>query len=220
MKTAAVILAAGGSSRLGRPKQLVRIGDEALLDRTIRIAHEAGTAPVYVILGANAEIILAGSLMMSRAISSEVSKADTAAGPALHTRVRIVENGQWREGIASSIRAGVEAAARADALLFLACDQPAVTAEHLRQLLEAAASSRSSLAASAYAGCIGIPAVFTRHHFAELLSLHGDSGARSVLEKHSRDVAVIPLQNGELDLDTPGSVAAFELSSGIHVKPA
>ena len=176
MKIAAVVMAAGESMRLGQPKQLVQLNGEPLLQRTLRIAAEAACQPVIAVLGANADVVRAGC---------HLSGAETIVNP------------EWREGMASSIRMGIRAAADAgcDAVLLMACDQPAVSAVHLRALLAAG----ESVVASGYAGRRGVPAYFAAEHFGALLALSGDVGARDLL----RDAPVVPLPNGEFDVDSP-----------------
>jgi CTP:molybdopterin cytidylyltransferase MocA len=181
MRVAAVILAAGASTRLGEPKQLAMLGGERLLERAVRVAVEAGCTPVVVVLGAEAERILA---------ECDFRTAD------------VVINEAWREGMAASIRAGVAAIAGVcDAAVVMTCDQPAVTADHLRKL---AATCGEVPAASAYAGRKGVPACFAAGHFAELMNLHGDAGARSLLES----AQAVDLESGELDIDTLESLEA------------
>ncbi len=176
---AAVILAAGASRRLGEPKQLVQFMQETLLERAVRVAVEAGCRPVVVVLGASSEAILAHS----------------ALAPA-----KIVLNPEWEEGMASSIRAGIRGLPPAiEAALLLTCDQPAVTAGHLRRL---AAEAPGEPVASAYAGRQGVPAYFPAAAFAELLQLSGDQGARRLLAA----ARARTLPGGEIDVDTPESL--------------
>jgi molybdenum cofactor cytidylyltransferase len=180
-RVAAVILAAGASTRLGEPKQLAMLGGERLLERAVRVAVEAGCAPVVVVLGAQAERILA--------------ECDFEAA-------QIVINEAWSEGMASSIRAGIAAIAGVcDAAVVMTCDQPAVTPDHLRKL---AAACAGSSAASAYAGRKGVPACFAAGHFPELNGLKGETGARSLLES----AQAVDLELGELDIDTVESLEA------------
>ena len=184
--TAAVVLAAGASVRLGEPKQLVRLAGETLLQRAIRTAHEAGCAPVVVVLGADAAQIQA---------QSDLSDAVVAI------------NDAWSEGMASSIRIGVRTlgsvANEAGGVVLMTCDQPAVTAEHLLALMET-----GETAASAYAGRRGVPAYLPSTAFAQLIELRGDAGARDLL----REAATVELAGGELDIDTAQDVArALEL---------
>jgi len=191
MRTAAILLAAGASTRLGQPKQLVTIDGESLLARSARIAFEGGIDDVFVVLGAHAARF----------------RAHLA-----HTRCRFAENPRWEQGIATSIVAGVEAAlahSQPDAVLLLACDQPAVTPFHLLQLQLLADADSPRIAASTYAGHTGIPTVFPQAYFAELIALTGDTGARHLLRTHADSVATLLLAHGELDLDTPESLAAI-----------
>jgi CTP:molybdopterin cytidylyltransferase MocA len=174
---AAIILAAGASRRLGQPKQLVQLGSETLLDRAVRVASEAGCAPVLVVLGAEADLIQ--------------SRCDlSGAIPVLNDR--------WAEGMATSIRAALEMfhveQFKVDGAMLMVCDQPAMTAEHLRVL---AATGR--ITASEYAGRRGVPAYFPASTFTELADLTGDAGARELL----RAAEAVPLAGGELDVDTP-----------------
>ena len=183
LRYAAIILAAGASTRLGQPKQLALLNGETLLARTVYIAYEAGCSPVLVVLGAEADRIRA------------------ACSP-LHAA--IVVNEQWREGMASSICAGIEALhSHAQehsprGLILMTCDQPAVTPDHLRAL-----TISGDVTASEYSGRRGVPAYFPASSFPALAQLTGDSGARDLL-RHAR---AIPLPLGELDIDTPEVLA-------------
>jgi CTP:molybdopterin cytidylyltransferase MocA len=171
MMIAAVVLAAGSSSRLGQPKQDLRFGPETLLQRCVRIAHLAGLDPVLVVTAPD-------------------------HSPELDERARILVNHSAAEGMASSIRTGIAAAvqANADAVVILACDQPSVTAGHLRDLSRGA----NEIVASAYAGRKGIPAYFPAKEFEGLMNLHGDVGARDLV----REAQALDLPHGELDIDT------------------
>jgi len=181
MKAGAVVLAAGASTRLGQPKQLVTLGGERLLERAVRVARQAECDPVVVVLGASAEKILAECNL---ALAS------------------VVLNPHWSEGLASSIRRGVETIAGCcDAAILMTCDQPAVTAAHLRRLIE---GSREAPVASSYAGRRGVPACFQAAQFAELVRLSGEEGARRLLHL----APVIELPGGELDIDTPLTLEA------------
>ncbi|MHB1021838.1 MAG: nucleotidyltransferase family protein [Acidobacteriaceae bacterium] len=185
MPMPAVVLAAGASTRLGQPKQLVTIEEETLVDRAVRLAVAAGASPVFVVLGANADAIR--------------SKAKLAGAV-------VVENAAWAEGMASSIRCGVDAVhtsvPQASGVLLMACDQPAVTAEHLQGLIAASIRDKK-IAASQYGGRLGIPAAFPASEFVNLLQLTGESGARDVLRKNPASITALAFAAGELDVDTP-----------------
>jgi CTP:molybdopterin cytidylyltransferase MocA len=194
MPVAAIILAAGESRRLGQPKQLLAYGGETLLARAIRLANEAGASPVLTVLGANFERIRA-------AIDSSNSIP--------------VHNDRWRQGIASSIEAGVRAlrvcGPEAEGALLMGCDQPRLTADHLRSLIAAFEGQAAAvIAASSYAGVQAVPAVFPRAAFAELRALGGDKGARSVIESAQCPVVAVEFPGGEVDIDLPEDLALLE----------
>ena len=166
---------------MGEVKQLVRLGGEALLERAVRVAREAGCSPVVVVVGAHHVQVLASNVL----------------GDAVP-----VINDEWEEGMASSIRLGVRAlelAARdAEGVLLMTCDQPAVTVKHLGRLM-----ARAEVKASRYAGKNGVPAFFPARYFEKLTELKGDTGARELLAEALYE----ELENGELDVDTAADLA-------------
>jgi CTP:molybdopterin cytidylyltransferase MocA len=191
MSVPAIVLAAGASRRLGQPKQLIKLSGETLIERAISLANEAGAAPVIAVLGAHYEIICA-SIALKDAILSI--------------------NDQWERGIASSIHAGLrtlDAVAKdASGVLILSCDQPRLSAVHLRALIATfIAQNQAAIVASAYAGVHGIPAVFPRSMFAELLALRGDKGARALLINPPCPAIALNFEGGEVDIDEPGDLA-------------
>jgi CTP:molybdopterin cytidylyltransferase MocA len=162
MRTTIVILAAGFSRRFGSPKQLFLYEGETLLARAVRVARAACDDVVVV---TRAEFVVAGA--------------------------RVVINKNAEEGIASSIRLGVQACE--DAVLLMLCDQPHVTTSHLRAMIDADAP----LVATGYAGVAGVPALFGREYRDALLALRGDRGAQSLLQ----GAVVIPCEAAAIDLD-------------------
>ena len=178
--TAALILAAGASTRLGEPKQLVRVKGETLLDRAVRVAGDAGCEPAVVVLGAYAKQIEAGCDLR---------------------RAWVVVHAGWMEGMGSSVRAGMELVqgfAEVRGVVVMTCDMPEVTAAHLRLLSE----EPEVVVGSQYEGRRGVPAYFPRASFAELLAMSGDAGAREIL----RSARVVELAGGEMDVDTAADV--------------
>lgn len=174
MSVAAVVLAAGASRRLGRPKQSVLFAGETLVQRTVRTAQNAGLAPVIIV----------------------TRKAAEHLGFAISQHVIIAVNSEADEGIASSIRSGIAAASSTSVAgaVLLTCDQPALHAAHLRALIE----DLRRVTGSRYAGSIGIPAFFPAQLFPSLLQLRGDTGARSLLQT----AHTIEADELSLDIDT------------------
>jgi molybdenum cofactor cytidylyltransferase len=192
MSVAAIILAAGGSRRLGQPKQLLTFEGETLLNRAIRIASEAGTTPVLAVLGAHFE----------------------AVRNSIHSDTIAVHNDRWRQGMGRSIETGMRAldvcAPKAEGVLLMGCDQPRLTPDHLRALMNAFASHGSPcIVASLYAGVQAVPALFPREAFSELRALRGDRGARSVIERGSFPVIPVEFEGGEVDIDAPEDLASL-----------
>lgn len=187
----AVVLAAGASTRFGSAKQLVRIGDRPLLS---------------LIAGRTSEVVGQALLVVLGAKAAELT-------PLLkHSPGSVVVNRDWREGLASSIRAGIARLppSCAGAMLVLA-DQACVTAEDLRRLAAAWRRQPLSVAAAQYGGTLGAPAIFPRHLFSELSELRGDSGARVLLKRHPDSLVKVPMASAAFDLDTPDDL--LELAS-------
>jgi molybdenum cofactor cytidylyltransferase len=189
----AVILAAGASTRIGVPKQLLQFGGETMLRRAASVALKAGCRPVVVVTGANA------------AASREALRG---------LDVQEAENQQWESGISSSVRVGIEALVTANpqtaAVLLMLCDQPFVTREIITQLVAAHRDTGRSIVASRYGGSYGVPALFGKVHFAELATLEGAAGAKQVIQKHLPKVHLLPFPEGEIDIDTPDDLARLQ----------
>lgn len=183
-KVAAIVLAAGASTRLREPKQLVMLGGERLLDRTLRIAKEASCSPRVVVLGAVAELV-----------RSQCRLADCT----------VVANPRWSDGMATSLQMGLSVLPDdVEAAVVMTCDQPAVTKEHLRRLVLAGRKHKFGEAVcSTYVGRRGVPVLWPRHLFWKLIALSGDEGAKSLLES----AGTVELIDGELDIDTQETLA-------------
>jgi CTP:molybdopterin cytidylyltransferase MocA len=135
------------------------------------------------------------------------SHAEEVAAELDDLPLRMCVNPDWEEGLASSLRTGVQAlGADADAVLVLLADQPEVESALLDRLLAAVEASGLELAASQYGGVVGAPALFSRRYFAELSGLSGDRGARALLEEHRDDCALVAAPEAALDLDTPADL--------------
>lgn len=195
----AILLAAGASTRLGQPKQLLRLqafAGETLIDHAAGLARTAGAMPMFVVLGAHAE---------------EIQQQAKLSGCTL------LRNEDWAEGMASSVRSGISAVMEqipeASGALLLVCDQPGLTADHLGQLLAAHHSDPMMIAASRYAGRTGVPAVVPRALFPALLELRGDRGARAIFEQSGLTIHPIEFPQGEWDIDSPEDLQRTDLDS-------
>jgi molybdenum cofactor cytidylyltransferase len=185
MRFGIVILAAGSSSRMGEPKQLLPLNGAPLLLNTVQSALASAAWPVVVVLGAHAEKIRP---LLSR-----------------HP-VLIAENPAWAEGMASSLRTGVSVLQQfsrsIEAVVVALCDQPAFSADTVSRLISAQKDSGRSMIAARYNGRNGAPALFLRRHFGQLVSLTGEEGARAVLNASAADVGIVDLPELATDLDT------------------
>jgi molybdenum cofactor cytidylyltransferase len=183
---AALVLAAGSSSRLGQPKQLVEVGGETLLERTVGVVWQAGCREIAVVLGAHREKI---------------------APLAEQLPVGLVYNERWAEGMGSSIACGIDFLQQhfpeTEAVLIVLTDQPLLSEDFLLRLIKAYQTSAFKIAAADYGDAPGPPSIFGRDFFVELSNLNGQQGARKILQKHREQLASLPFPEGHFDLDTP-----------------
>lgn len=185
---ALVLLAAGGSRRLGQPKQLLELDGEALVHRAARLGLATAPSAALLVLGAQADAVQAAT-----------------AGLALQ-RIHCPD---WTEGLGASLRAGLAAVPEhcAGALVLL-CDQPALGVAHLQSLVDAWRGQPERAAASAYDGVLGVPALLPRGWFAALSHSSGDRGARGLLREHRDEVIAVPAPALARDIDHPDDLAA------------
>ncbi|MET0807736.1 MAG: NTP transferase domain-containing protein [Pseudoxanthomonas sp.] len=184
----AIVLAAGGSRRLGRAKQLLERDGETLVHRAVRLALATRPLRTLLVTGGHGD-----------AVASAVHDLD----------VEIVSNTAWQEGLASSLRAAALAlAGNAAACLVLGCDQPALQLGHMQKLLEGAAVSASACAATAHGTAAGIPVVVSAAMLAEEAHrLSGDRGLRAALQRlPDGSVHLLHAPELQFDLDTPAHV--------------
>jgi len=193
-----IVLAAGKGSRMGEPKQLLTFEGETLLHRAARAALETRERPVVVVLGFNAD-----------AMQEEIAALDVLS----------VVNQSWHEGMSSSIHCGLQRALEAtapdkiEAAILMLCDQPFVTGKVIERLIDAYQERRSMLVVSEYeAGgerTLGVPALFSRVLFPELMALGGAEGAKRIIARHRAEAAVIAMPEAAFDVDTPGDYRAL-----------
>lgn len=189
---AAIILAAGASSRMGKPKQLLTIGGQSLIQKSVETALQAQCYPI-VVLGAHADII----------------QPDIQDKP-----ITTVINEQWQEGMGSSIRTGIlklmQVLPEVEAAIVMLCDQPLITPNLLLQLKETHHISGKPIVASQYKNVLGVPALFHHRFFDVLLNLQGDMGARKLIQQHISQVIAVSFKEGSVDLDTPQDYEGFQ----------
>lgn len=192
-----IILAAGGSSRFGSPKQLLRVDGETLVERAVREAAgfsspDVSATVVVLVLGANHREITA--------------KPEHIIKPNLLVAV----NDLWQTGIASSIRCGLAALPpETDAALLTLCDLPLVDSRLYETLSEAYFRSGKGISCCRYGGSGGVPAMFGRKYFPLLQALAGDRGAKSLFGQFHDDVIAVECSQAAADIDTPEDALRF-----------
>ncbi|MFI5132287.1 MAG: NTP transferase domain-containing protein [Chitinophagales bacterium] len=183
-KIGIVVLAAGISSRLGSPKQLLSYKGKTLLRHAVDEAVNSSADFVVVVLGANAESCL-NEIESSKAV--------------------VVENKEWKKGMASSLITGLktllERGVSVDGVIFMVCDQPFVSAVVLDNLIKTYKETGKSIVASNYGEAIGPPAFFHQSFFTKLMQLKGDEGAKKIIQQHKEEAATILFPQGRVDID-------------------
>lgn len=193
MKTGTIILAAGSSSRMGQSKQMLDVNGEKLLAKTVKAALDSHAGTVAVVLG-----------------SHEKAHRESLGG----LPVEIVYNENWKNGMGSSIKKGLSHLMSGDpsleAVVVLVCDQPLLTAENIIRLIMEYRQSKKPIIASRYSQTPGVPVLFDRIYFPQLMALPNDQGAKQIMLQHRDDVSEVDFPGGEIDLDTPEDYDAFQ----------
>lgn len=185
-KIGIIILAAGGSSRLGSAKQLLKHRNHQSLVRHIaELAITALQKPVTVVLGAQYETI-----------KQELTGLD----------LNLVINEHWQQGISSSIKTGlnflINLEPKTEAVIFLVCDQPFVDPTLIQSIIKKYIASGKPIVACQYQETMGTPALFDARFFDELKQLEGDKGAGKLIHQYPEEVALIAFEPGGFDIDT------------------
>ncbi len=190
---AIILLAAGTSSRLGQPKQLLPFGEKTLIEVMTDVALSTGSRPVVVVLGAFFDKIK----------------------PAIaHLPVTILKNENWSTGMGGTVACGMDFLMKnhpeTEAVLLMVCDQPHVSVSVLKNLIETWQTGGAPIVASEYGGTFGVPAVFDQKMFAELAALDGEKGAKPLMLRHRSEMKLLPFSEGKIDLDTPEDFSRFK----------
>lgn len=184
IKTGVIILAAGSSSRLGQPKQLLEFNGKTLLEIAVEAAQKSLAQSCILVLGANANLI-----------SERV----------VHLKVDQVINENWENGMASSMQKGLKylmEKSASDQVILMLSDQPFVDSNILNSLIKNKINTNSEIIACSYNGTFGVPVLFTKKYFPELLSLTGNDGAKKLVMAHQDDLHTIDFPKGAIDIDT------------------
>lgn len=195
LKIGGILLAAGGSSRLGQPKQFLELDGKTLLKRAAEAISHSICEPVVAVLGSE----------------SEKAELEIAGLP-----VQIIRNEEWRSGMSSSIRAGLNHLLDVDpdlnAVVITLCDQPFIDSATINRLVGKFTDTRTSIVAARYSGVAGVPAVFSKEMFEALSNLEGDKGARDLIRDPNASVETIEIQEAGVDVDTREDIDGLSLS--------
>jgi molybdenum cofactor cytidylyltransferase len=193
---AIVLLAAGNSSRMGTPKQALDIGGQTLLNHSVSCALASQIPNVIVVFGAH--------LAETQHLVQDL-------------RVIPVVNPNWPLGMGSSLKLGINKAIEInpmlEGVLVMVCDQPRISVTHINEMGRIHIIKRPLAVASEYQGTIGVPVLFDRSVFSELLKVDNQGGAKEVLRKLKSEIITLPFPGGETDLDTPEDYQNFMKSS-------
>ena len=182
-KLSILILAAGNSSRLGSPKQLIEFEGQTLIERITETALSI-SGEVLIVLGGNSELILPKLERFNNVIST-------------------IYNPDWKEGMGTSIRIGVEKLAEnSDLIIILLSDQPFISKVLLQNMLQIYAKTQNPIVSCVYSNTLGVPILFDKSVFPELLKLNGDKGAKSFLHLYKDRISTIDFPEGIVDIDT------------------
>jgi molybdenum cofactor cytidylyltransferase len=188
-----IILAAGNSSRLGRPKQLLPYRGRTLLTHVVREVLATNLQPIVVVTGA---------------FWKEIN--ESLQGRPVDT----IFNSSWEQGIGSGIATGVSNALSRhpdlEALIVAVCDQPFISAELLLRMVDTYRASGKGIIASAYANTVGTPVLFGAFYFQQLMALSGSEGAKKLLKQYTGDLATVDFPRGDIDIDTEADVGKLE----------
>jgi len=179
----ALILAAGNSGRLGKPKQLLEINGKTLLAHIIDAVITTGLFELSIVLGAYQE-----------EIEKTIDNDD----------IKIVHNSDWSKGIGTSIKVGMNSIInnKPEAVLILSSDQPLINSAYINRMYGHFFHSDYGIIASGYGGAYGIPVLFRKKYFNEIMDIGEKSGCRGIISNNLDDTCLLDCPEGEYDIDT------------------
>lgn len=180
-----IVLAAGNSSRLGEPKQLLSFGNQTLIRRIAEAAVQVSPNETVVVLGASSATI-------------ELELNGLTCG--------VVKNEQWSDGLSSSITTGLSHLLSVneglEGVILTVCDQPMVSSDIFRKIIYKFRSEDKGIVACSYDDTVGTPVLFSARYFSDLLQLTGGYGAKKLLQFYQNDLTTLPFPDGGIDVDT------------------
>lgn len=185
--TGIILLAAGNSTRMGSPKQLLLYQGKTLLERIVDTSLQVfDNNKIILVLGAN---------------HSEIAFQ-------IKDKITLISvNEEWESGMASSIKSGLQTLLNhfpeMERCFISVCDQPYLSSEVFIEMLKLADYSSKEIIAAEYAGTIGVPALFSKKYFKKLLHLSGEQGAKKIIQQNMDDVNIFTFDEGAIDIDTP-----------------
>jgi len=184
-KIGIIILAAGNSSRLGRPKQLLEYKESTLLKNTVSEALKVENSFVIVVTGSNHDLI-----------EKELNLPE----------ITFSFNSDWENGMSSSIVNGIKELLllnpKCEQCVLAVCDQPFVSSLIFENLIKEHHTAQKGIVASAYSETLGTPVLFHKKYFQDLLELKGQEGAKKLIKKYAEDVVSVLFEKGNIDIDT------------------
>jgi len=175
-----IILAAGNSSRLGKPKQNLPYQNKTLLQHVIDEGSKANLYPIIVVEGST---------------KLQVSE-----------NIYLVKNNNWDQGMGSSISTGISALLKiqpkTELLILTVCDQPFISAHLFKELIDKHMEKSTGIVASAYTETMGTPVLFSKKYYDDLLNLKGQEGAKRLIQNYQDDVSLVQFPQGNIDIDT------------------
>ena len=171
---------------MGKPKQLLTYQGSSLISHAVKIGLNSNCRPVIVVLGAYKE-----------QVKPQIDKLP----------IEIIENSDWETGMSSSIRAGINAINQSnsnlDSVIIALADQPLISEAVFNQLIKEYRDTNNKIIAAAYDDIVGVPALFDKNFFSELMDIEGDRGAKALIRKYRDEVLTVPVAEAAIDIDTP-----------------